>query len=325
MSSPTPIQSLIGGMGIPLAAHELLVLNGNIFGISGFLHSAVRGSVEGLAGAAGLVLGGMIVANLEGAGPATTPLSASQMALSGLLVGLGTKLANGCTSGHMICGISRFSIRSIAATATFFLTGVLTTLILHGNQPAAAPPDWTLGMSGVKLLALQAIPFGISALLYALNSKSDKPEKNAPVPARKALRILAYFATSVQFALALRLSNLSEASRVLSFLVLPFNRGFDPSLAFVAGGAVSLGIFLYHCARGSERPRLGGVWSIPKGGKIDVRLLVGSTMFGIGWGMAGICPGPGLVNLGRALGSGGSSLLPYTTWIGSMVVGGILA
>lgn len=92
MSSPTPIQSLIGGMGIPLAAHELLVLNGNIFGISGFLHSAVRGSVEGLAGAAGLVLGGMIVANLEGAGPATTPLSASQMALSGLLVGLGTKV-----------------------------------------------------------------------------------------------------------------------------------------------------------------------------------------------------------------------------------------
>lgn len=93
MSSPTPIQSLIGGMGIPLATHELLVLNGNVFGISGFLHSAVRGSVEGLAGAAGLVLGGILIAKLEGAGPATTPLSVSHMALSGFLVGLGTKVS----------------------------------------------------------------------------------------------------------------------------------------------------------------------------------------------------------------------------------------
>jgi uncharacterized membrane protein YedE/YeeE len=110
-----------------------------------------------------------------------------------------------------------------------------------------------------------------------------------PAPPRKALRIFTYLATSMQFALALRLSNLHEASRVLSFLVLPFNRGFDPSLAFVAGGAVSLGIFLYQNARGNERPRLGGAWSVPKGGKIDAKLLIGSSIFGVGWGMAGIC------------------------------------
>ena len=109
------------------------------------------------------------------------------------------------------------------------------------------------------------------------------------MPPRHWLRIFAYLATSVQFAFALRLSNLSEASRVLSFLVLPFNRGFDPSLVFVAGGAVSFGIFLYHYARGNERPRLGGVWSIPKGGKVDAKLLIGSAVFGVGWGMAGIC------------------------------------
>lgn len=100
MSSPTPIQSLIGGMGIPLAAHELLVLNGNVFGISGFLHRAVKGSTEGLAGAFGLVLGGILTAKLEDAGPAATPLSMSQMALSGFLVGLGTKVRIYAPSMH---------------------------------------------------------------------------------------------------------------------------------------------------------------------------------------------------------------------------------
>lgn len=58
-------------------------------------------------------------------------------------------------------------LSSIAATATFFLTGVLTALVLHQSDgPAAAPLDWTLGNSGANLLALQTIPFGVSAFLY---------------------------------------------------------------------------------------------------------------------------------------------------------------
>lgn len=114
----------------------------------------------------------------------------------------------------------------------------------------------------------------------------QKDDRNPP---RNILRVATYLATAFQFALALRLSNLSEASRVLSFLLLPFHRGFDPSLALVAGGALSVGITLYHFARGNERPRLGGKWSIPKDGKVDSRLLIGSTVFGVGWGIAGIC------------------------------------
>ncbi|KAF8969819.1 hypothetical protein BDZ97DRAFT_1914947 [Flammula alnicola] len=331
MAHPTPIQSLIGGFCIPLAAHELLLLNGNTFGISGFIHGAVKGSLEGLAGAAGLVLGGILVANFEGAGPANLQLTLPQVILSGFLVGLGTKLANGCTSGHMICGISRFSIRSIVATATFFTSGVLTTQILHRNLPPVASVDWSLSADAVKLLMLQAIPLSLSALLYALDFNGNKEKSTsdidgkAPNPPHPVLRAITYLATGFQFALALRLSNLSEASRVLSFLLLPFHRGFDPSLALVAGGALSLGIPLYQFAHGNQRPRLGGKWSIPKGGKIDAKLLIGSVIFGVGWGLAGICPGPGLVNLGRAIGAGGSALTPYTAWVGSVVLGGLLA
>jgi len=92
MASPTPLQSFIGGLAIPVAAHELLLLNGNVFGISGFIHKAVKGSIEGLAGAAGLVMGGFIISKLEGGGPSLLSLPFSYTMLSGFLVGLGTKV-----------------------------------------------------------------------------------------------------------------------------------------------------------------------------------------------------------------------------------------
>jgi uncharacterized membrane protein YedE/YeeE len=85
------------------------------------------------------------------------------------------------------------------------------------------------------------------------------------------------------------MSNLSEPSRVLSFLLLPFHPAFDPSLAFLAAGALPLSFILQHRFRGPEQPRLGGSWAIPKGGNIDSKLLVGAAIFGVGWGMAGIC------------------------------------
>lgn len=92
MAHPTPLQSLIGGFGIPIAAHELLLLNGNTFGISGFLHSAVRRSGEGALGVAGLVLGGALVGKLESTGPASLPATFPQVLVSGFLVGLGTRV-----------------------------------------------------------------------------------------------------------------------------------------------------------------------------------------------------------------------------------------
>ncbi|CAA7271535.1 unnamed protein product [Cyclocybe aegerita] len=330
MAHPTPLRSFLGGLGIPVAAHELLVLNGNVFGISGFVHRGIRGSIEGLAGVAGLVLSGAVVANLEGNGPVPLSLSLPKVLLSGFLVGLGTKLANGCTSGHMICGVSRFSLRSIAATATFFTTGVISSQIFHRDLPATSSMDWSLGPNGANLIALQAIPLSLSLILYALNPNAstkdecDCSKDQPPNPPRRALRALTFVATALQFGFALRLSNLTEATRVLSFL-LPIHPAFDPSLAFLAAGALPLGMFLYHYMRGSERPCLGGDCSVPKGGEIDARLLIGSSIFGVGWGLAGICPGPALVNFGRALGAGGQALAPYASWIASMLVGGLLA
>lgn len=74
---------------------------------------------------------------------------------------------------------------------------------------------------------------------------------------------------------------------MISFL-LPFDRAFDPSLAYLAAGALPISMLLYHFARGNERPRLGGKWE-PKVREIDLRLLLGATIFGAGWGLGGIC------------------------------------
>ena len=93
----------------------------------------------------------------------------------------------------------------------------------------------------------------------------------------------------MQFALALQLSGLTDPIRVISFLLLPLHKAFDPSLAFLAAGALPLAIGLYRYGRGNEVPALGGKWGIPKGGPIDLKLLAGAAIFGVGWGMAGIC------------------------------------
>ncbi|KAJ7709783.1 hypothetical protein B0H17DRAFT_1029238 [Mycena rosella] len=325
MATSRPLQSFLGGVGLSLPVHALLLLNGNIFGVSGFLHRAVRGSREAIASALGLVLGGMVAGWIEGAGPQpSVSLPFPYLILSGFLVGVGTKMANGCTSGHMIAGISRFSLRSITATATFFSTGVITARLLHGNslQPVRFL-DLSLDRTAKALLAFQAVPFLISALLYIFAPPPPRDSANKSQTTHPALRLVASLATAFQFALALRVSDLTEPIRVVAFLLLPFNEAFDPSLAFLALGALPLAIILYQLARGPEQPRLGGPWSVPTGARVDPRLLIGSALFGIGWGLSGFCLGPGLVNLGRAV-SAGSDPLPVLGWLAAVIIGGFV-
>jgi uncharacterized membrane protein YedE/YeeE len=95
--------------------------------------------------------------------------------------------------------------------------------------------------------------------------------------------------TAVQFGLGLYLSSLTIPNRVVQFLVTPLHRDFDPTLVFVALGALPVATVSYFYGRGEEKPRLGGKWTIPKGGEIDGRLLVGAAIFGIGWGIEGLC------------------------------------
>jgi uncharacterized membrane protein YedE/YeeE len=134
MANFTPESALTGGVLIGLSAALFLVLNGRIAGISGILGGLIH-PTRGETGWRMAFLAGLFVAPLAylafgGVLPAVT-LSApfSLLVVSGLIVGFGTRLGAGCTSGHGVCGIGRGSPRSLVATATFMATAILTVFV----------------------------------------------------------------------------------------------------------------------------------------------------------------------------------------------------
>lgn len=107
---------------------------------------------------------------------------------------------------------------------------------------------------------------------------------------------LAAFASGLIFGLGLILSGMANPEKVLGFLDLAGL--WDPSLAFVMGGAILVGLFAFGLARKRTLSFLGFDMKLPTSSRIDKRLMGGSLLFGVGWGIAGFCPGPGLVALG---------------------------
>jgi uncharacterized membrane protein YedE/YeeE len=111
---------------------------------------------------------------------------------------------------------------------------------------------------------------------------------------------LASFLAGLVFGLGLIVSGMANPAKVLAFLDLAGR--WDPSLAFVMAGAIGVGLVGFRIARRRERSWLGFPMKLPAARHIDARLLVGSTLFGVGWGIAGFCPGPALVALGMGKG-----------------------
>lgn len=103
------------------------------------------------------------------------------------------------------------------------------------------------------------------------------------------------FIVGLLFGLGLLLSGMTDPSKVLGFLDV-FG-SWDPSLAFVMGGAIAVGFFAFALARKRTTSFLGGALHLPKSNDIDKRLVLGGLTFGAGWGLAGFCPGPGVVSM----------------------------
>lgn len=106
---------------------------------------------------------------------------------------------------------------------------------------------------------------------------------------------LSEFIVGLLFGLGLILSGMTDPGKVLGFLDL-FG-AWDPSLAFVMGGAILVGLFAFSLAKKRTTNFLGTALHLPKSNQIDQRLVIGSLIFGAGWGLAGFCPGPGLVSM----------------------------
>ena len=136
MTEFTPIASSIGGVLIGLASALMLVFNGRIAGISGIVGglfgSRAAAQPWRLAFLVGLLGGGLgafsVMPEAFGSG---SPTALPWVAVAGLLVGIGTRTGGGCTSGHGVCGMSRLSRRSLAATAIFMAAGAVTVFVTH--------------------------------------------------------------------------------------------------------------------------------------------------------------------------------------------------
>ena len=110
------------------------------------------------------------------------------------------------------------------------------------------------------------------------------------------LKTIASLLAGLVFGMGLILSGMANPAKVLGFLDLA--GAWDPSLALVMAGAIAVGLLAFTVGRRRSTSYLGAAMQLPSGRRIDGRLVAGSALFGIGWGVAGFCPGPGIVALG---------------------------
>lgn len=137
LANAMPVQGLIGGLMIGTASAIMLLGLGRIAGVSGLAARASGITVDGaprplaIAFVVGLPLGALLVALILGPVEARFEQGLAALVIGGLVVGFGTRLGSGCTSGHGVCGMSRLSARSLVATASFMLTGFATVAVMN--------------------------------------------------------------------------------------------------------------------------------------------------------------------------------------------------
>ena len=127
------IYGLVGGLLIGLGGLTLLIFNGRIMGASGILGQLVDGTqdtenLERIVFLIGVIAAPLFILQFPDFSTTNVSNNMVQLVLAGLLVGAGTRIANGCTSGHGVCGISRLSVRGMLATAVYIAAGALTML-----------------------------------------------------------------------------------------------------------------------------------------------------------------------------------------------------
>eukprot|EP01134_Creolimax_fragrantissima_P005805 CFRG5805T1 len=323
MISPlfTPLSATIGGAMIGASSTLHLAMNGRITGISGTYNGVIKAQPDmdwRLSFLSGMASSGLVLHHYApevfGNG---IPVNATATLAAGALVGVGTVMGHGCTSGHGVCGLSRFSERSSVAVATFMSTAIMTRSVIVDNDALCKMTQTGTQMSDL-FGSLEGIPVNpsyfygslvVASLAYSINNVRI----GQSVDTKKSL--LVSYASGSFFGTGLGISGMTDPSKVLGFLDMI--NVWDPSLAFVLGSSVAFNIPIWYHILKRKKPYLLSTFNVPTRKDITGRLILGGGLFGVGWGLAGLCPGPALV--GVVSGDAG-----MTGWMVSMTAGMML-
>lgn len=293
------LNAVVGGAILSVATSAHLILKGKVTGMSGTFFNAMR--MEDFNYNMSLILGLLTTSTvvksffdnenaLEPGSVYLVNCSFIGFLIAGFLVGYGTKLANGCTSGHGLCGLPRLSKRSIVAVVCFMLSSMgfanlryyvpfLETDFLDG---AMKHLDYSL----IYYISFGGAIGGFFAICIVLMSKKKWDD----------LRdcCIAYSVGAV-FAYGLLMSGMVDRHKVMNVLIVSTH--WDMSLLIVLATGVGLNLLTFQLIlKNRKSPFYSFMWDLPsKDKKADVKLVLGALIFGIGWGFAGICPGPAIV------------------------------
>ncbi|EPZ35177.1 hypothetical protein ROZALSC1DRAFT_26815 [Rozella allomycis CSF55] len=277
--------ALIGAFYLGLPVYLLLKYYGKVVGISGIIKSCIlepRDSKWKLFFLSGLLSAGLLLRLFTPAllgydyGQANLP----RFALGGFLVGYGARKACGCTSGHMLCGLSRLSIRSIFATLMFFTNAMIAVYLFPNNSV------WSDNFQFKYSTLFLSLIFLIFSVIWAKKIMST------------SLNFAAFYA-GLLFGTGLGLTGMVKSSSVLGFLSIFSEPSlFNPNLLMIILGAIAPNLVAYRREiRKMKKPVLEDEFATPSKCSVDTDLIIGSSIFGFGWGLCGICPGPALIQL----------------------------
>jgi uncharacterized membrane protein YedE/YeeE len=333
----TPVTGIVGGLVIGLSAAALLLFNGDILGASGIASSFIVAPRKTLTDGSQrwklffigffFITARIYVTIWPDAlddprlGTPGIPLVTSAGYLvGGFFVGIGTRLGNGCTTGHGICGMARFSIRSYVGVAAFMISGIMTASLcdmngvifrhlhtMEGDASMYLPTRTSVIVScAIGSLIMAA---GIIGAILNRHTPESATENEKIVHKNNIRKLLPAMASAFLFAIGLVVSQMTLFSKIYGFLNMSLipKGTWDPTLLMVMGGgfAVSFisyqwvqGFNIFNNSRAIECPLSQnaecGKFNVPKNKAIDVNLIIGEVLFGIGWGTSGWCPGPAM-------------------------------
>ncbi|KAJ5731307.1 uncharacterized protein N7483_005815 [Penicillium malachiteum] len=307
----TPIHTSLGALLLFQGSSGLLYHNGAVFGISSLLSGSIlqpnRDNLPIIAGLVSSVIPVYLLApSLIPIYP-MAPYSVASAAATfgvGVLMGWGTKNGRGCTSGHMLCGLSLLSPRSLIATSLFFTAALITANLAGGSNipscgavpcytPVYPPANDLIFMCGAVALAAVTNFFVVPNTL----TRSE------------ASKVLFSYLAGLQFGLGLLISGMADSSKVLRFFAFPTDISrFDPSLALIIVFGIGPSLLAYISRKPGQvnkkdkleiqrKPTLAERWRLPTATVTDIdwRFVAGAVAFGVAWGLRGVCPGPAIL------------------------------